>query len=200
MENNFSPLKKVILPGLLILLAGTEGVYMALLFSASLIFIALAVRIIAVSSEKLFSEETGWIFLWGVGFSLANFLFIVLPGFFPQLSGHMNFYFLLIGVTPLVYTNCKTENRAVFIKDNVLFLTLMIFTATGRELLGAGTIGGYILISTEPLTIMTQPAGAFLMVALSGIMLETLAGYFNLFRPNKSACATKKNKGDEEHE
>lgn len=180
MEKRYNLIRKTLLLSILPLLTGTEDLISALLFSGVLLVIALIVRIIAIYTKNFFDKKAKWIFLWGIGFSLTNFLYIVLPEFFTVLTDYSNFYILLIGVSPMVYANCKDVRWTKFFKEISMFFFLMLFIGLSREFLGKGSILTYSLIANSPLELMSDPAGAFLMLGFSGFILEIVCRYLNI--------------------
>ena len=172
MEKKYNQIKKLFLLTLLPLLSGTEGVVSALVFSGVLIIIALFVRIIALLVKDSFDKKPKWIFLWGIGFSLANFLYIILPGIFSISYQYINFYILLIGVSPIVYANCTEGAWYKFIKEMLQILFLMLVIGLSREFFGQGNILNYSILENPPLEILSDPSGAFLMLGFTALILE----------------------------
>jgi glucan phosphoethanolaminetransferase (alkaline phosphatase superfamily) len=182
MGKNYNQIKKIILSGLLIFIIGTNDVISALIFSGTLIFTSLIIRIFSLTAQKKFKVLSEDYFLWGIGLSLVSFLYLVLPHIFPKIAGYINNYYLLIGVTPLVFLNSGKNNRTDFIKNSILFLLLMIFISSLREMLGYGNLLGYNIINNPLLEISRRPAGALIILGISGLALEFLYHRFNISR------------------
>ncbi|MFW5979945.1 MAG: hypothetical protein ACOCQ2_01120 [Halanaerobiales bacterium] len=180
MGKDYKRIKKIILSGLLILIIGTNDVISALIFSGTLIFISLIIRIFSLTVLKKLRVLSQDYFLWGIGLALVSFLYIVLPGIFPKIDSYINIYYLLIGVTPIVYLNSGENIRSDFIKNSMLFLLLMIFISLLREILGYGNILGYSLFDRPLLEISGRPAGALLILGICGMTLEFLYQRFNM--------------------
>src|SRR5690554_974825 len=117
MDEKYNHIKKIVLLAILPLLVGTVDLISALLFSGILIVIAFITRIISSYTGEFFEKKANWILLWGIGFALANFIYIILPEIFPSIENSLNFYVLLIGVSPIVYVNCNKANWTKFSKD-----------------------------------------------------------------------------------
>ncbi|MFW5787576.1 MAG: hypothetical protein ACOCV3_04860 [Halanaerobiales bacterium] len=180
MGKDYKRIKKIILSGLLILIIGTNDVISALIFSGTLIFISLIIRIFSLTVLKKLRVLSQDYFLWGIGLALVSFLYIVLPGIFPKIDSYINIYYLLIGVTPIVYLNSGENIRSDFIKNSMLFLLLMIFISLLREILGYGHLLGYSLFDSPLLGISRRPAGALIILGISGLTLEFLYQRFNM--------------------
>lgn len=174
MGKDYNQIKKIILSGLLILIIGTNDLISALIFSGTLIFTSWIIRIFSLTVPEKFRVLSQDYFLWGIGLSLVSFLYFVLPHIFPKIGGYINIYYLLIGVTPLVFLNGGENNRSHFIKNSILFLFLMLFISSLREMFGYGNLLGYSIINNPLLEISRRPAGALLILGISGLSLELL--------------------------
>ncbi|MFW6270410.1 MAG: hypothetical protein ACOC4G_10045 [Bacillota bacterium] len=174
MVERSSYLKKIILMGLLPLLIGTSGLISALVFTFSLIIIALFVRVVHIFIDQKLDKHSQWFLLWGTGISINNFLYILLPEIFPGLSGYLSFYYLLLGVTPLVYLDCRKKNWFELFNNFIVFSFIMILMSSAREILGQGNIFGYKILKDPVLDIFKGPAGALIMIGVFGITIEKI--------------------------
>ena len=181
MNDNLTLVNKISLLALLPLLAGTaNGVLFALIFALSLSFIALIVKFIYLINESFFDQKEGQIILWGLGFGISYFLSVLLPQILGAQSQYFNYYFILIGVTPLVYADLKNKRLTQFVLNHTLFLDLMLAVSILRELLGQGSLLNYQIFSKAPLSIANRPSGAFLILAISAFIYEILTKKLNL--------------------
>lgn len=181
MNNNLSLVNKISLLGLLALLAGTgSGIFFAIIFSLSLIITAIIIKLIYSINKNFFSQKSGEIILWSTGLGISYLLYILLPQIFESQAQYFNYYFILIGVTPLVYADLKNENLNNFIINHTLFFDLMLTISILREFLGQGSIFGYQLLFEPPLSIAANAAGAFLILGITALTYETAVKKFNL--------------------
>ena len=181
MNDNLTLVNKISLLALLALLAGTaNGVLFALIFALSLIFIALIVKFIYLINESFFDQKEGQIILWGLGLGISYLLHALLPQIFKSQAQHFNYYFILIGVTPLIYADLRNSKLSKFIINHTLFLDLMLAVSILRELLGQGSLLNYQIFSKAPLSIANRPSGAFLILAISAFIYEILTKKLNL--------------------
>jgi len=181
MNSNLSLVNKISLLGLFALLAGTgNGILFALIFTLTLSFTALIIKFIYLTYESFFSQKTGKIILWALGFAISYFLYNLLPPIFGSQAVHFNYYFILIGVTPLVYAELNNKSFSNFIINHVLFLDLMLAVSLLRELLGEGSILNYQLFSKTPLSIASEAPGAFLIVGIVAFIYEIIIKKLNL--------------------
>jgi len=181
MNDNLTLVNKISLLALLPLLAGTaNGVLFALIFALSLSFIALIVKFIYLINESFFDQKEGQIILWGLGFGISYFLSVLLPQILGAQSQYFNYYFILIGVTPLVYADLKNKRLIPFVLNHTLFLDLMLAVSILRELLGQGSLLNYQIFNNPPLSIANNAAGAFLTLAIAAFIYEILTKKLNL--------------------
>lgn len=181
MNNNLSLVNKISLLGLLALLAGTgSGIFFALIFSLTLIITAIIIKLIYSINENFFSQKSGEIILWSTGLGISYLLYILLPQIFESQAQYFNYYFILIGVTPLVHADLKNKNLNNFIINHTLFFDLMLTISILREFLGQGSIFGYQLLFEPPLSIAANAAGAFLILGITALTYETAVKKFNL--------------------
>ncbi|MFW5736570.1 MAG: hypothetical protein ACOCXB_04355 [Halanaerobium sp.] len=181
MDNNLSLVNKITLLCLLPLLAGTgNGVLYALIFSLTLSFSAFIIKTIYLNNENFFNEKSGRIILWGTGLGLAYFFSQILPQIFENQKEYFNYYFILIGATPMLYAELKNKNWKNFIINHTLFLDLMLAVSILRELLGQGSILNYQLFINPPLSIADKAAGAFLILATVAFIYDFLIQKLNL--------------------
>ncbi len=167
MEKKYNQLTKIILLGLLPLITGTYDMITALMFAGTLIFTALIVRLFS----KIISEDY---FLWGIGFAIVSFLYFLIP--------EVNIYYVLIGVTPLVYYNHAQSKWLDFFNNSILFLFFMILISVLREITGYGSLLGYSLLDNPLFEISRKPAGALLILGTTGLLIEVLYNRFNIFK------------------
>ncbi len=163
---------RILLLGLLPLLGGTAQVKTAVLLAIICLIIAFITRIAYNIGAKHLSDNSLWILLIAIGLSLANVFYQLLPIVLPFTANYVNLYFLLTGVTPLVYGGCRKISYSDFISGKLIFVLLMLLTSISREFLGQGTILGRELIEIELLPFMTGPIGAFVILGTIGILLE----------------------------
>ncbi len=194
MEESYNWLKKIIIAGLLPLLVSTSGLIPALIFTFSLIFISLVVRLAFIITEQKLDEYSQWFLLWGVGISVSNFLYILLPELFPAISGYISFYYLLLGVTPLVYMDCKKGKWLEFFNNIILFLCIMILVSSMREIIGQGNLLGYRILNNPVLEILQESSGALIIIGISGITIEKIFKKFNLMKNQQKDYIKKGNK------
>lgn len=181
MNNNLSLVNKISLLGLLALLAGTgSGIFFALIFSLTLIITAIIIKLIYSINENFFSQKSGEIILWSTGLGISYLFYILLPQIFESQAQYFNYYFILIGVTPLVHADLKNKNLNNFIINHTLFFDLMLTISILREFLGQGSIFGYQLLFEPPLSIAANAAGAFLILGITALTYETAVKKFNL--------------------
>ena len=192
MNSNLTLVNKISLLGLLALLTGTgNGVFFGLIFALTLSLIALIIKFIYSINENFFSQKRGKIILWGTGFGISYFLYTLLPHIFKSQTEYFNYYFALIGVTPLVYAELKKKNFANFIINHTLFLDLMLAVSLLRELLGQGSILNYQFFLEPPLSIANKAPGAFLMVGITAFIYDAVIKKFNLETKIKKELAVK---------
>jgi len=194
MEESYNWLKKIIIAGLLPLLVSTSGLIPALIFTFSLIFISLVVRLAFIITEQKLDEYSQWFLLWGVGISVSNFLYILLPELFPAISGYISFYYLLLGVTPLVYMDCKKGKWLEFFNNIILFLCIMILVSSMREIIGQGNLLGYRILNNPVLEILQESSGALIIIGISGITIEKIFKKLNLMKNQQKGYIKKENK------
>ena len=181
MNNNSTLVNKISLLGLLALLAGTaNGVIFALIFALSLSLTAAVIKVIYLKYDQFFKEKTGEIILWGIGLGISYFLYRLLPQIFDEQAAYFNYYFILIGVTPLVYAELKNRSLGSFIINHALFLDLMLAVSILRELLGQGSILNYQFFIEPPLSIANKASGAFLILAVIAFSYEAVIKKFGL--------------------
>lgn len=181
MNDKLTLVNKISLLALLALLAGTaNGVLFALIFALSLSFIALIVKFIYLINESFFDQKEGQIILWSLGFGISYLLYALLPQIFESQAQNFNYFFILIGVTPLVYADLKERKHSQFILNHTLFLDLMLAVSILRELLGQGSLLNYQIFSKAPLPIANKAAGAFLILAVSAFIYEIITKKLNL--------------------
>ncbi|MFP4021227.1 MAG: hypothetical protein ACLFUK_06430 [Halanaerobium sp.] len=186
MNSNLTLVNKITLLGLFALLAGTgNGILFALIFALTLSLTALVIRFIYLTSESFFSQKSGKIILWAAGFAISYFLYHLLPLIFNNQSVHFNYYFILIGVTPLVYAELNNKSFSNFIINHLLFLDLMLAVSLLRELLGEGSILNYQIFINPPLSIATEAPGAFMIVGITAFIYEIIIKKLNLERKIK---------------
>lgn len=174
MTENLSLVKKITLLALPALLAGTDaGVFYSLIFAFSLTLIAFIIKMIAPYFKRLLKDEKAvQIGLWGLGFSLSLFLAAVLSGIFSSSTYSFNFYFILIGVNPLIYADLDESKSRYFIVNHTMFFDLMLAVSILREVLGRASIFDYQLFNSAPLPLAASPAGAFLILAVCVFIYE----------------------------
>jgi len=181
MNDNLTLVNKISLLALLALLAGTaNGVLFALIFALSLSLIALIVKFIYLINESFFDQKEGQVILWGLGLGISYFLYALLPQIFESQAQHFNYYFILIGVIPLVYADLKNSQATQFLLNHTLFLDLMLAVSILRELLGQGSLLNYQIFNNPPLSIANNATGAFLILAISAFIYEILTKKLNL--------------------
>ncbi|RAK10491.1 hypothetical protein C8C77_104146 [Halanaerobium saccharolyticum] len=181
MNNNLSLVNKISLLGLLALLTGTgNGVFFALIFTLTLSFSAAVIKIIYLQFEDFFQKKTGEIILWGTGLGISYFLYALLPQIFKSQVEYFNYYFILIGVTPLLYAELKNRSLVNFIINHTLFFDLMLAVSLLRELLGQGSILNYQIFTEPPLSLAANPPGAFLILGLVAFIYEIIINKFKL--------------------
>jgi len=169
-QNNI--LIKTFLMGLLPLLGGTEAVMTAVFLALICIIISLITRTVYLSGKKYLSAKSLWLFLIVIGLSLTNIFYELLPKVLPFTAEYVNFYFLLAGVTPIVFAGCRKIGNFRFMQLELNFLLIMFVTSTLREFLGQGTFLGWQLIETKLLPFITGSIGAFIILGSLGITLE----------------------------
>ncbi len=181
MNNNLTLVNKISLLGLLALLAGTaDGVIFALIFALSLSLTAAIIKVIYLKYEHFFKDKTGEIILWGIGLGISYFLYRLLPQIFRSQAVYFNYYFILIGVTPLVYAELKNKNLGSFMINHFLFFDLILAVSILRELLGQGSLLNYQLFLEPPLSVAAEAPGAFLVLAIVAFSYELLIKKFSL--------------------
>lgn len=190
MDNKITLVNKICLLSLLALLAGTaHGVLFALIFSLSLSFIALIIKLVYSINEKFFYQKKGKIILWSIGLGISYFLHAILPQIFKSQAKYFNYYFILIGVIPLVYADLKIKKLDNFLINHTLFLDLMLAVSVLRELLGRGSIFNYQIFNTPIFTLANKPAGAFIILAAAAFIYEILLKKLNLENKLKNETA-----------
>ena len=181
MNDNLTLVNKISLLALLPLLTGTaDGVLFALIFALSLSLIALIIKFIYFINESFFNRKEGQIILWSLGFGISYFLSVLLPQFFKIQAQYFNYYFILIGVTPLVYADLKNKRLTQFLFNHTLFLDLMLAVSILREFLGQGSILNYQLFNTPLLSIANEATGAFMILAIASFIYEIILKKLNL--------------------
>jgi len=186
MNSNLTLVNKISLLGLFALLAGTgNGILFALVFALTLSFTALIIRFIYLTYESFFSQKTGKIILWAAGFAISYFLYQLLPQIFQSQAVHFNYYFILIGATPLLYAELNNKSFSNFVINHLLFLDLMLAVSLLRELLGYGSILNYQLFIKAPLSIAAEAPGAFMIVGITAFIYEIIVEKLNLERKIK---------------
>lgn len=186
MNSNLTLVNKISLLGLFALLAGTgNGILFALIFALTLSLTALIIRFIYLTSESFFSQKSGKIILWAAGFAISYLLYQLLPLIFKSQAAHFNYYFILIGVTPLLYAELNNKNFSNFVINHLLFLDLMLAVSLLRELLGEGSILNYQIFIKAPLSIAAEAPGAFMIVGITAFIYEIIIKKLNLERKIK---------------
>lgn len=181
MNNDLTLVNKISLLGLIALLAGTaNGVIFALIFGFSLSLTAIIIKVIYLKYEHFFQKKIGEIILWGIGLGISYFLYRLLPQIFRSQADHFNYYFILIGVTPLVYAELKNRSLGSFMINHFLFLDLILAVSILRELLGQGSLLNYQLFVEPPLSVAAEAPGAFLVLAVVAFSYEALIKKFGL--------------------
>lgn len=181
MNNNLTLVNKISLLSLLALLAGTaNGVLFALIFALTLSLTAAIIKVIYLKYEHFFKDKTGEIILWGIGLGISYFLYRLLPQIFKSQAEYFNYYFILIGVTPLVYAELQNKKLSDFIINHTLFLDLMLAVSILRELLGQGSILNYQFFLEPPLSIAAEAPGAFLVLGIVAFSYEAVIKKFDL--------------------
>lgn len=186
MNSNLTLVNKISLLGLFALLAGTgNGILFALIFALTLSLTALIIRFIYLTSESFFSKKSGKIILWAAGFAISYLLYQLLPLIFKSQAAHFNYYFILIGVTPLLYAELDNKKFSNFVINHLLFLDLMLAVSLLRELLGEGSILNYQIFIEAPLAIAAEAPGAFMIVGITAFIYEIIIKKLNLERKIK---------------
>lgn len=192
MNNNLTLVNKISLLGLLALLAGTaNGVIFALIFALTLSLTAAIIKVIYLKYENLFKDKTGEIILWGLGLGISYFLYRLLPQIFKNQAEYFNYYFILIGVTPLVYAELQNKKLSHFIINHTLFLDLMLAVSLLRELLGQGSILSYQFFVEPPLAIASRAPGAFLILGVTAFSYDLVIKNFGLEAKTKKETKVK---------
>lgn len=166
---------QILLFGLLPLLGGTTDYRVAAIIGGSSMVIALLIRCIYLLLNKYLLEKASlWLALFTIGLSLSYGLYLIAPF---SISQELRLYFILIGVTPLVYIGClKDMSWATFIKSLLSFIWMMFGISLFREFLGAGNLFGRAIFETgfPPLAIMAGSAGAFIILGLYGVVYRRI--------------------------
>ena len=186
MKNNLTLVNKISLLALLALLAGTgSGVIFTLIFAFSLIFTAVIIKFIYSIDSNFFSSKKGELILWGTGLGISYLLYIILPQLFQSQAQYFDYYFILIGATPLLYAELENKNWSKFMANNLLFLDLMIAVSIARELLGTGSVLDYQIFVKAPLSLAAEVPGAFLILGIVAFIYDAVIKKFNLERKIK---------------
>lgn len=181
MNKNLSLVNKITLLALIPLLTTTgNGVWYALISGLTLTAIAFVINFIYSQNKDFFKQKTGEIILWGLGSGMSYFLYQLLPLIFQRQAAYFNYYFILIGVTPLLYAEMEMQKLTNFVVNHVLFLDLMLAVSLLRELLGQGSILNYQLFTNPPLIIANSPAGAFMILGITAFIYEIIIKKFDL--------------------
>ncbi len=168
-------IRQIILLALLPLLGGTINLVTALIIAISCILMALLIRVFYMILKKYFSDKNSiWFLLLALGLSISYSIYILIPVVLPFTEPYINIYLLLIGVTPLIYAGCRKIKWKTFFANNLIFMLIMILIAGMREILGEGSLLGQSILAVEPLTLISGPIGAFVVVGTAGILLEII--------------------------
>lgn len=175
-----SKITKVVLPGLLPLLAGSGGLASALVFSAGCMLLFLILRYFYLLLARIMPgipREVRWLLLCGFGFSLSSSIYILLPAVLPVTEAGLNFYFLFIGLSPIVYLGCTSKEEIYsFWGVPLTFAVFLILSGFLREFFGQGRILGEAVMDFALLPILEGPAGAFWIPGVLWLLAEIVLG------------------------
>lgn len=171
MDKNLSILEKVLLAGLLPLLGATNNLQQALVTAAAAVVISILLKLISGYISQ--NEDYHWYLLIGLGITLGYIFYIALVEIFPQVEVYLNNYFLLLGVSPIVYIGASRK-ECRFISYQKDFFLMMILVGSLREILGKGTIFSIQLSQAgfPPLGFVKDFPGAFLIVSIIFLLVE----------------------------
>ena len=168
MDNMLLPEKAVLL-GLIPLLGATADSYTAsgaLFTAAAVSLLVYALNLAAKKTTIPYSAK--WALLAAAGFSAGWVLSGLIPFVLPVPDSSV-FYFRLIGVSPVVYFAAGDNvSFSDAVQVNLIFLALLPVTGLIREILGNGTVFGYLVSSDFTIYsgIFAEPAGAFFIIGL----------------------------------
>ena len=176
--------EKALLLGFIPLLGATANVYTAL---AATSIVMLATCFIGgwdfmlrrVQAQRIgYSGSVRWMLVIVLAGVLSWFLGTIAPFAIPLATDDI-LLLQLSGVTPIVFLSVSAaHSRREVVQLQARFLFLMLVLAVIREILGQGTIAGFLVTGYgTPAAVFQGPVGAFLLlgaVALFARWLHTL--------------------------
>ena len=180
MVKNNNLIENQLLLGLLPLLGGTINLTTGFIIGLSVLIISLIMKIIYSGLQKFTKSDSYWILLIAIGLSLSYSFYIIIPALSPYLSEFVNKYLLLVGVTPIIYSECVPQKGwNLFFKNKAVFFIMMIITAAIREFLAQGTILESNILESPIITLADGPIGAFAILGCLGLISYLLIGEKN---------------------
>ncbi len=173
--NDKNMLEKIILPGLLPLVAGTTSVAQAIIFALSCIVLVVIVKILYRVLSNILPQEPGeilWIILLSLGLSFSFAIYIILPEILPFTGEHINIYLMFLGLTPVIYIGSESKNWGFRLAYILAFAALIVLTGTVREFIGQGKIMGLSIIDSAVIPIIKGPVGGFMIPGLLWLLIE----------------------------
>lgn len=190
MEKNISLITKLILLALPVYLLRTaDGVVSALSYALILVSISFIIKAIYLNFGDKIGDKDNILLkpvIIAIGFSLALLFSSIINKYYGSTISNFNFYYLLIGVTPLVYADLSKNKNKIYFINHFLFIDLMLTISILREIFGQGSILNYKIFSTAPFPLILKPAGALMTIAITAILYEFIFNKFEIDTKIKS--------------
>ncbi len=172
-------LERSVLLGLIPLLGLTSGLFAAVAGIFSVAACSLVLWIVDRAVRRRAAVEQGyaggvrWTLLGVMGFALSWWMGMLTPFLLPLAEREVTIL-MLAGLTPLVFHAAVTAGRG---KASPLpyihFVVLMLIMGIVREVLGRGTLAGFVVFGyVTPSAMFQGPFGAFLILGVVVLLVR----------------------------